>query len=238
MRENPPLKRPKPAPLKDVVPLNDIDDPFISLSDAQLMDKSRALDEELIVRLMAEDFERGLYSVGRVREKYLGNEQYKPYPWMDEEKLGELTARATDKMTNDNPLDVRFEISGFLASNMGLQSTLYKMMDRATSDRLRNDIIRSIAALKDKRVEFIRTIAKELAEQDKDPAKQGMLPPGAIPVTDLLKQGAAINAHTDIPDEYDGILESGDLASERRDRATTRKVEREQDTIRSASFLP
>jgi hypothetical protein len=229
---------PQPASTLDITPLNHIDDPFLSLADDELLANSAKLSEALLVRLLVEDLERGLYSIGRIREKYLGTETYKPYPWLTPTKLAELLAVATDRMVNDNPIDVRFEISGYLASNLGLQATLFEMLDNTTSDRIKVEITRTINTLKKERLEFLRSIGHELAEQAADPSKVSMLPPGVLPVTDLLAQGESVNASTDTPNEYKGILTSGDIAGdERRGRSSTTELEDEQDTIHPASLL-
>jgi len=226
--------------MEDIIPLNAADDPFLTLTDDQLSPDSEALREAYIVRLMVEDLSRGMYSVGRIREKYLGEGKYKPYDWMTPEKLAELLQRATDKLVTNNPLDVRFEIVGYLSSNLGLLSSLYDMLDTSIETgkiRTSVEITRTLNQLKKERLEFIRDMGQKLAEQAQDPSKPSILPPGAVAVTDLLAEGAKILERTSVPDHITGVLASGDIAESERSRRAKRKVEEQQDAVHPTSVV-
>lgn len=231
---------PESAPTQDVVPLNHIDDPFLTLRDDELKPDNPALREAYLIRLLVEDLSRGLYSVGRIREKYLGDGNYHPYSWLTTEKLAELLEQAVNRMVNDNPIDVRYEIVGYLTSNLGLQETLYKMLDDSQNQgktRTSVEITRILNQLKKERVDFMREIGLELAKQAKDPSIPSILPPGAIPVTDLLAQGDKILERTNVPDQYKGVLTSGDISPTGRNGTTAGTLEEEQDPMDSAGSL-
>lgn len=230
-----------PSADADIDPLNDIDDPFVGVADRDLAPDSPELQCAYVVRLLVEDLTRGVYSMGRIREKYLGNERYRPYPWLDAKLLGELVKIAANRMVADNPVDVRLEIAAFLSSNTKLQESLWDMLDEAQNTgkpRTSVEIIRTLNQMKNERVKFLREIGMEMAEQAADPKKTGLFPPGATPITDLLSEGVDILARTNMPDNFKGILASGDLAEDGRSRAATRDVEGEQDTVHTASLVP
>jgi hypothetical protein len=235
-----PPTRHKPNADADIQPLNDIDDPFIGVADKDLSPDSLELQCAYIVRLLVEDVSRGIYSAGRIREKYLGNDRYKPYPWLNAELLGELIKIAANRMVNDNPVDVRLEIAAYLSSNTKLQESLWEMLDEAKSTgkpRTSVEIIRTLNQMKGERLKFLREIGVEMSEQAKDPTKPSLLPPGAIPVTDLLSEGAKILERTTVPDNFAGVLTSGDIAQDGRSRSTAGDMEDEQDPIHPASAI-
>jgi hypothetical protein len=233
----------EPASIQDgeaVIPLNAPDDPFIALTDEECRNNGLTLQRALVVRLLVEDLKRGLYSIGRLREKYLGSHNYKPYPWMTIEEFAILLETATQAMVCDNPIDPRFEIAGYLASNLMLQETIYEMLDdpaNKAKPRTMVELIKVLNTLKKERLDFMRQFGIELAQQATDPTKPSLLPPGAVPVTDLLAEGAQVLERTTVPVEFAGILTSGDIASDGRSRSTERDLEDKQDTIHTASLI-
>ena len=223
----------------DVVPINPTDDPFILLTDNEVQENGIRLQEALIVKMLVEDLSRGMYSIGRLREKFIGDFQYRPYPWLTPERFAVLLEMATLKIVGDNPIDTRFEIAGFLSSNLQLQQSLYDMLDSPDlTKRMTLEIVKQLDALKRARVEFIERTGQRLIDAEADPSKPSLVPKGSLPVTDLLREGGLILERTNIPDGIAGVLESSDIAEVERGGSAKGNMEEEQDAVHTASYIP